>query len=143
MIRLEKITVRELRKIISLSYENDLELFEKYHIVKGFENCVNSTMALIEEMILLKPLENYSVIYKGKKIGYVIKYEDVLYSYAINIRYRKKKILVSFWFEVCKLMNGIFRTFLYSNNIRAKNFLIRNGMNLVKEENNIITLIKI
>lgn len=143
MIRLEKIYGSEIKKVVSISYENDSELFEKYHIVKGFENCVNSTMSLIEEMMNIKPLENYKVIYKSKIIGYVIKYEDVLYSYAINIKYRKKKILINFWAEICKLMNGIFRTFLYSNNKRAKKFLERNGMKMVNENNNILTLIKI
>src|SRR5882672_8611321 len=103
MIKLVKISIDELKQYVTIAYENDSDLFDKYHIGKfNLEQCVESTMAMIKEMCLYKEVNHYAVMYKNKSIGYVDIFENYLYSYGIAIAFRKKKILVEWWDEVRK-----------------------------------------
>lgn len=144
MVVLEKIPFSKLKEAVDIAYEDDIELFDKYHIIKGScGECVNKTMELIKEVSEYTPMVYYHVVWNGVMIGYVCRFEDVLYSYGLNIAYRRKKILCEWWEEVGILMGGYFKTFLFSNNERARDFLHRNGCKTVAEKDNILTLIKL
>lgn len=143
MIRLVKISKPELLESVAISYEGDNDLFEKYHIAQmDFMNCVVATMGMILDTAKEKDLTYYTVMYNKNKIGYVVVFEDFLYSYGINIKFRKKNILISWWAEVVKIMKGKFITMLYLNNERAISFLKKQHMVVMQEdkENNYITL---
>jgi hypothetical protein len=142
MIRIVKIAFGQLWRLVELSYENDQDLFEKYHLrVMGFEDCVKSTMGLIEEVAKTKDLIYYKIIWDNEPIGYFITYDNVLYSYAVAVRYRKMIILTRWWEEIKKMMPPLFATGLYENNTRAIEFLEKQGMIVSERRDNIVTLL--
>lgn len=143
LIELVQIPVSQIKEAVWIAYEDDIELMDKYHILPAsHEDCVLMTVGLIEDASNEKPMENYNVLWNNVLIGYTCKYEDVLYSYGLNIAYRRKSILHDWWGAVEKMMGDNFKTYLYSNNSRAKDFLERNGLTTINEENNILELIK-
>lgn len=142
MITLKKISKYQVKPLIALSYEEDTELFDKYHLSKmEHSECVESTMGLIEGASKEKELTYYKVLFQKKPIGYIITCPNVLYSYAIAVKFRKKAILVEWWKAVKGLFNGIFATGLYENNTRAILFLQRQGMVIAEKNGNLVTLL--
>lgn len=144
MVTLTKISKPELIKAVSIAYEGDHELFEKYHIGKmNFMQCVFSTMDMIRDCAEERELRYYKAIYKKQPIGYVVCFDEFLYSYGINIKFRKKDILIEWWEEVKKIMGGKFMTMLYENNLRAIEFLKKQKMEVFMEDkdNHSVTLI--
>lgn len=142
MIKLIKISKYQVRPLVEISYEGDADLFDKYHLSKmEFSGCVDSTMELIEGASREKVLTYYKVLLQKKPIGYVITCPNVLYSYAIAVKYRKKKILMEWWGAVKSLFSGVFATGLYENNTRAILFLQRQGMIIVEKNGNLVTLL--
>ena len=144
MVTLVKISKPELLESVAISYEGDNDLFLKYHIAPmDFMNCVMATMGMILDTAKEKELRYYTVIYKKKKIGYVVEFDDFLYSYGINIKFRKKDILIAWWREVSRVMGGKFMTMLYLNNTRCITHLRKQGFEIFQEDklNNCVTLI--
>lgn len=144
MIRIKKISINELPEIVKFSYENDSELFEKYFgLAKNFMGCVNSQLAMIYEMAERKKLSYYKVVFQDKTIGYFVIFDGVLYSFAINIRYRKKDILQKWWQLMKSKLGNKFACYLYEWNERAINFLLKNGMKIYDkdEESKTVALI--
>ena len=144
MVSLVKISKPELIKMISVAYEGDTELFDKYHVGKmGFMDCVFSTMDMIRDCAVERELRYYKVVYQKIGIGYVVEFDDFLYSYGINIKYRKKPILIAWWNAVRSIMGNNFMTMLYENNIRAIEHLKLQGFEVLIEdkENHSVTLV--
>lgn len=142
MIELVPIEFKDIRALVELSYKGDQELFEKYHIrPMPFEDCVEKTVEMIQEIGGLVGMQYFSVSYKGKPIGYVAKFDHFLYSYAIGIKYRKARILKEWWNKTIIIMGAFFKTALYENNHRAIAFLINNGMRVVGKKGNVVTFI--
>lgn len=144
MITLVKISKPELIKVVAISYEGDQELFDKYHIGKmDFKSCVFSTMEMIRDAALEKELRYYKVVYQKKPVGYIVEFDNFLYSFGLNIKFRKKDILAAWWIEIKKIMGGKFITMLYENNLRAIKHLERQGFVAmpVDKENHSVTLI--
>lgn len=142
MIRVAKISFGQLPRLVELAYENDQDLFDKYHLKPmGLDDCVKSTMSLIEDVAAEKKLLYYKILWQNEPIGYFIIYDNVLYSYAIGVKYRKKNILVAWWEEIKKMMPDIFATGVYENNTRAIEFLEKQGMKVAERKNNIVTLL--
>lgn len=142
MIRIKKISFGHLYGLVQLAYENDKELFEKYHLSKmNLNDCVKSTMGLIEDVAQTKDLIYYKILWNNEPIGYFITYDNILYSYAVGVRFRKKNILIAWWAEIKKLLEPIFATGLYENNTRAISFLERQGMIISERRDNIVTLL--
>ncbi len=144
MVRLVKISKPELLPNVAIAYEDDTELFDKYHIAKmGFMDCVVATMGMIMDASVEKDLRYYKVLYKNESVGYVVEFDNFLYSYGINIKFRKKDILIDWWQQVKNIMGGNFMTMLYENNSRAVQFLEKNGMETmhVDKENHSIVLV--
>jgi len=147
MIKFEKISLDELKKLIYLSCENDNELIVKYHSLNlnknksyTLEDCVSETFERIKNAEEEIGLDKYKVLYQGEDIGYVVLFEDILYSYAIAMKYRTKEILPLWWEEICNLFENEFVTMIYDNNTRCLNFLLKNNMQIVESEDNILML---
>lgn len=147
MIKFEKISLDELKKLIYLSCEGDIELAKKYHSLNldkrreyTLEECISETFERIIDAEREVGLDKYKVLYQGEEIGYIVLFEDILYSYAIGMKYRTKEILTLWWKEICNLFENEFVTMIYSNNTRCLNFLLRNNMEIVEIEENILML---
>ena len=144
MIKMNKISIMQLHDLVFLSYEGDSELMDKYHVQKfDLLGAVKSTMDMIHEMAVKYKLECYKVIYNKIPIGYVVSYEGVLYSFGINIKFRKKTILMAWWEELKRTIGWQFVCRLYRNNTRAIEFLKKQQMIEVEvnEKHNFVTLL--
>jgi hypothetical protein len=104
---------------------------------------VNGELLNIYQMAENRRLCYYKVIYQKKPIGYFVIFENTLYSFGINIKYRKKDILLSWWQQLKKTLKKGFNCYLDEQNERAINFLEKNNMKVVEkdEEHKIVTLI--
>lgn len=145
MVTLKKISVGELPNLVQIAFKGDEELFNKYYQFKMDEmGCVNTTLLKIYETAKLKKLNYYKVVYSQKPIGFVVYFDNLLYSFGIELKHRKKDILLHWWDKITKTMPKQFACMLYAHNERAINFLKRNGMEVMDEnaEENIITLVK-
>ncbi len=142
MITVKKISKTKLPELVALSYKDDQELFDKYHIAKlNFDGAVVSTLGLIHDASQKMILNYYKVIYKQQPIGYFVTFEGCLYSFGIAIKFRIKDVLIG-WFEsVKKVLGNHFRALLYENNTRAIDHLKKQGMKIFNIENNVVTLI--
>ncbi len=145
MITLEKITIFELPNLVAIAYEDDKDLFDKYHVAKmNMDDCVDSTLMMIEQTGRGEKMDYFGVKFKDEFIGYLVILPKILYSFGINIKYRKKEILMSFWESIKDILNDSFICMLYPNNTRAINWLKKNKMIIVDEvREDCVTLLNI
>jgi hypothetical protein len=101
------------------------------------------TMEMIRDASKVKKLSYYKAVYKQIPIGYVVLFNDCLYSFGINKKYRKKEILIDWWSSVRSLMGKNFFTALYKNNERAINFLVKQGMVATEYEDGSVLLVNV
>lgn len=145
MTELKTILPTELLQYITLSYFEDYKLFELYHI-RQFDTCMEAceaTALMIAEAHTQVDLSYYKVVWNGQEIGYTVTFENCLYAFGINIRFRQAVILKEWMEAVKKVMPDRFMCHLYSNNIRAIKFLQKNKFYIIEEnkERNFVSLI--
>lgn len=145
MIEIKKISLYELPPLIKISYENDLELFEKYHIRPNMKlaECVSETFGMIKESSKLCDLTYYKILSKKQPIGFFITTYKRLYSFGIGMKFRRKAILSAWWVMVKTVLGDEFICSLYENNTRAISFLEKQGMEIAEKRalDNSITLL--
>lgn len=145
MITVKKISVNELPKLIRTSYEGDSELLATQHVTpfENIDEATSMTYSMIKQMATEKKLTHYKVIYRKKVIGYFSNFDNYLFSFGINKKYRNKDVLVDWWQHVVKSLGKNFLCILYPHQSKAISFLKKNGMIVaeVDKENNSIILI--
>ena len=145
MISFCEIQFDDLKTLIELGFGDDPDLMEKYQqLPTDFEVTVQRNLDNIREMGDHLPLIYYKVLWGDEVIGFtVLEFSNsILYSFGINIKFRKKEIVTA-WIEgVSKLFGGSFQCVLWDKNERAINFLIRNGMKPFKRDGKNTFLIK-
>ncbi len=135
MVKLVPISFQDLRPFISLAFEGDTELLEKYHVSPGdLEHCVEHTLLAIEGNFrhFNEKMEFYAIISNNEIAGYtvIIRHEfgiDELYSFGVNMKYRTKNVLISWVCCTGAKIRGPFYIVLWSKNTRAIDFFERNG----------------
>lgn len=135
MIKLIPITISALTYYVRLSFEGDNDLLKKYHISPGdLEHCVEHTMNFIKENYEYygEDMNIFVVLMDTKVIGYTItikneKAPNELYSFGINIKYRKKDILKGWIEKVKEFLGNHYYIVLWSKNTRAIDFFEKNG----------------
>lgn len=148
MITIKKISKTEIPTLVEMSYVGDDELIEKYHhlCLEGKptrELAVIATLHRIHEASKEVKLQYYKVIYQKKPIGYFITFDNVLYSFCINKKYRNKENLQGWFAQVKKTLGKTFQCVLSTHNTRAIDHLIKQGMKRYKdnEEDGVTTLV--
>jgi hypothetical protein len=88
-------------------------------------------------------LDYYKVIYQKKPIGYFVTFDNFLYSFSINKKYRNKENLIGWFTQVKKVLGTPFQCVLYQNNTKAIDHLIKQGMVKYKDndEDRVTTLV--
>lgn len=145
MVKLVEISGRELYPLIRIAYQEDYELFAQFHIkvFDTLEDAIGSTLWMIAEMSKEKELKYYMVAIDGHPIGYMVTFDNFLYSFGINIQRRIPAILTDWMEQVRLLFNSDIYAALYNNNKRAIQFLKKFGFCIVGEnkEHNFVTLV--
>lgn len=145
MITIKKISLYELIPMIRLSYENDRDVMEKFHIRPNMElkECVDSTFDMIRDSSKLCQLAYYKIMTQKQPVGFFITAYKRLYSFGVGIKFRRKDILTGWWVYVREVLGNEFVCSLYKNNTRAIAFLEKQGMRIAEErkEDNSVTLL--
>lgn len=144
MVTLKKVSKTELVSLVEIAYKNDDDLFEKYHVQKcNFEWAVISTLGMVHELSKERKVNYYKVIFKKEAIGYVVTFDNFLYSFGVAIKYRSKEVLSNYWKAIKEVLPKNFLSSLYINNERAINWLKKCGMKEVKinDNSNMVTFI--
>lgn len=124
---------------VKSAFRDDKELMSKYHVLApcSFEEGVKKTQDdIAAELPLLGDMAQcYQVIHSGMVIGYTIiarhqGLDPELYSFGINIKYRKKFILQSWIEQVKKICGGSLYVVLWDKNERAINFFKKNNFSI-------------
>lgn len=145
MIELVEIMIFELRGFVEAAYEGDDDLLTDYHIrPMTYEEAVEETLAMISITSVGITMRYFGVLMDGDKIGYLVTFENNLYSFSINIDYRCKSVLTEFWEHIVGVLGDSFICMLYPNNTRAINWLSRCGMIEIEDvEPDCVTLLKV
>lgn len=139
-INLIPIELHQVRDYVKRAFENDIELLERYHISPGtLDHCVDHTMDFINRNVdhYKGDMKLFAVQFGGIIIGYTIliqneKTPNELYSFGININYRKPEILKAWLKEIEEILGKTYFVALWSKNERAVNFFLKNEFKLDK-----------
>lgn len=129
---------------IMSAFSEDADLVDKYHCVEGtFEMCVTDTYLKIKQASSLYPMEWYNIHEGNEVIGYVVacKTYSFLYSFGINIGYRTHENMEKYFDKMSSLFDGGFTCGLWAKNSRAIEYLMKNGMKINNQEQDIVQLI--
>jgi len=134
------ILYEDLLKAIKIAFEGDNDIFKFYDPNENPKNIKD-----IVEDIGSKILEYEGGIYRGvyddkNLVGYFVYIDNVLISFALNIKYRVKEWL-DFLYESIKKELGLFICCLWNTNKRAIKWLQKNNMKINYFDNNITELI--
>jgi len=133
-------TDEELYDGIWVAFHMDDALIEKYHILdnSSFLECVNDTYVTIKDATEKTICQWYHILIDETLIGYFVasKTYSFLFSFGINIEYRKPDVLEHWFSYVSCLLGEQFTCALWAKNLRAIEFLKRNGMKLYEEKEN-------
>jgi hypothetical protein len=128
---------------IYMAFLYDDELVNQYHIVNDdIEKCVKDTYNKILIESKSSELRWYSVNDDNDALmGFLIVSLSygVLYSFGLNINYRKEHAK-EFFDNIKELLNNNFGCGLWTKNTRTIKYLIRNGMQIVRKERDITIL---
>lgn len=134
MIELIKISIFELRNLVEIAYTGDSDLLDKYW-GDGYslQEAIDANLQQIEKIKNIveesgKKMSFYAVLWEGEEIGYVAFFPNNLYSFSININYRKQNILSEYWEAIKKVIGNSFVSQLFPQNTRAINWLKKCGM---------------
>lgn len=147
MIRLEPIDKSVLWPHIFVAFQHDNELLERIHIAapgSAMELASHTCNCVIEQLTMGNCPEYYAVMFNKKPIGFTVigrKPCNRMYSFGININYRKKEILLT-WLNLVKALfhNESFGVPLYNKNERAISFFRRNKFEYEQTGKNFIIL---
>jgi hypothetical protein len=133
MVRTKQIPLNELPPLIRLSYEGDNELWETQHAIPfdNIDDAVGLTCHMIEQMAVEKDLSAYKIIWQKKDVGYFVVFDQFLFSFGVNINFRKKDLLIGWWGWVKKYLKNNVLCILYPHQNRALGFLQKNGMKII------------
>lgn len=138
---LKAVQYEKLKPSIKVVFEHDKDIFKYYDPtveVSTIDHIVSDIFRKIGEYE--GELKIYSVYEKSELIGYIVARENRLISFGLAVKYRFRKYLNNF-FQVIKGMLGKdFYCLLWTRNIRAAKWLLKNGMKETFYDNNIIKL---
>lgn len=130
-VKLERISSEELRMAIRKSYEDDAEM-RSIHILNGasLDEMVDYTWHQNVDDLGKAALKFYKVVADGIMIGHttlLLEPEKILFTFGINIHYRKKEILLSWLKAVDRHLGHKYILTIREGNERALRFFERNG----------------
>jgi hypothetical protein len=146
MLEVEQVTITELKKYIEIAFEGDEEFFKYYDkcvLVNSYSDISNHNYFLLKEYAELG-LKNFSykVTLNNIPIGFIFitKNPNLLVSFSISKNYRNKKNLIEFFDKIKNIFSQSFDCFLYKENERAINWLIKCGMQIELTDGKIVKL---
>jgi len=129
----EEIHFSELEPLVVFAFGQDPELLNKYQQIPGdFRTMVDRNMKNIGDGNAILDLTCFKIMYKDLIIGFMVIDigKNILYSFGININYRRKEILIGWVESVKSFLKGLVRCPLWNENQRAIGFMVKNGFEI-------------
>jgi hypothetical protein len=138
------VSIEELDNIVYDTLVTDSELFSKYHIqapcniYKGLQYIINS----IKEADKEYGVTVIKITYMGSyTAGFIVCFDNILYSFGINVHYRDTAAATMFWEALDKFFEGKpFFCTLHNRNTRAIKFLEKWEGSILNIDNNTTTI---
>ena len=141
MVTISRITKKKANKLIEFSFLGDTDLVEQYHAVNdNMQDSILHTIERIDICSMAYELKFYKVEVDNESAGFFVIGDNFLYSFGLNIRFRKKDILLQWWAMVCAELKPNFICMMNKKNTRGINFLKKQGMIVISNGNEILTL---
>lgn len=132
---IKEINIDELSEYVFNALLDDDEIVKYYDkkcdMHTPFE-CVENLVNKIRKFYTYSFMAGIEI--NGQKEGYFVWDDNILISFSISPKYRNKETLSIFWREIKKRLGKEFHCMLYSHNIRAIEFLQKNGMKIMYDE---------
>ena len=149
MIVVRAVNILKIEDYIKCAWEGDSELDKFYDRSlqrRTLEGMVKDTSRKIRDMMELdEQLSLLGIEFESKSIGFIVLSEklSMLYSFGINVEYRKKDILSSIFNYIKAKLKYEFYSVMYEYNTRAIKWLCSCGLEidpLLKPSHNTIYL---
>lgn len=144
MIHFEEITFKDLKPLVELGFGDDPELIETQQQFKTpLPVTIQRNLENIKNAESVFKFNYYRVKWSKKIIGFTVlsKKEGLLFSFGINIKFRKKEILIQWFRKTSELLGHFFACILWNQNFRAINFLKKQGMSVIDVNEDSCTLV--
>ena len=141
MVTISRTTKRKSNKLIEIAFLGDTDLIEKYHAVNdNMQDSVLHTIERIDICSMAYELTFYKVEVDGESAGFFVTGDNFLYSFGLNLRFRKKEVLQQWWAMICRELKPNFICMMNKKNTRGIDFLKKQGMFVISNGNEILTL---
>ncbi len=138
---LKAIEYEKIKPSIRVAFEKDKDIFKYYDPAVSVENIDQIVDDIYRKIGEYEgELKIYSVCEKNNLVGYIVGRDDRLISFGLSVEYRFRKYLNNFFQVIKGLLGNNFYCLLWSRNIRAAKWLIKNGMKETFYDNQIIKL---
>lgn len=145
MIIFETVKYSDLWEYVELGFGDDPELLEKYQQYDTpFRQTVERNMRNIwDAQGAGFNFKFFKIIMADVAIGFTVidQDTDMLFSFGINRKFRNQMITTAWFTEVRKLLTSHFTCVLWNQNVRAIRFLNRNGMAVLRHNDETTTLV--
>jgi len=136
----------QLESAVRVTFENDKEIFKFYDkkaVVTNLDELGSDVAKKLKEYAdVFQDTEFKIVVDKNKTVGYIVFKEETLISFGLAFEYRQRKYLNEFFSLIKKELRGRFIVMLWSRNIRAVKWLMKNGLKILDTNPETTTLIK-
>jgi hypothetical protein len=136
----------QLKEAIRIAFMGDNDIYSLYDPSVEVKNVDEIVVDIIKKVDTHPEIVTKGIYEKNQLIGYIIYNRVALISFALNINYRLRKYLREFFALIRKEIKGKFNCFLWSKNVRAIKFLVKNGMDIQTETiygGNLLTALKL
>lgn len=138
----KSISYEELKKAIDAAFEDDHEIVGMYDPSQNVSNLSEVSDNIYKKLFELKDIVECKGVYSEKKlIGYYVFIDSLLISFALNKELRVPQHLNGFFKLIKKDLGDLFVCRLWDSNMRGIKWLVKNDMQIVDIEKNIVTLI--
>jgi len=135
-----KITIGELEMAVRIAFDGDEKIYEMYDHSAVVSNIDEIAVDVIRKVKEFEKAELYGVYEKNKIVGYFVCEPLKLISFALTPSFRTRSYLNEFFTMIRKTIKNKFTCFLWSRNIRAVKWLMKNGMEIYDSNPHITTL---
>jgi len=145
MIIFEPIKYSELWEFVELGFGDDEKLMDKYQQYNTpFKETVERNMRNIwDAMSAGFNFKFFKIVMGEVVIGFTVLDQDtdMLFSFGINRKFRNQMITTAWFTQVRKFLTEHFTCVLWNQNVRAIRFLNRNGMTVLRHNDETTTLV--
>lgn len=134
------ITYKQLEQAIKIAFNGDEDIFKYYDSSSKVETVEDIAIDIIKKIQTHDEIVIKGVYDKNKLVGFYVIARRLLISFSLSVSYRVRKYLNEFWSLIREEFKGVFKCYLWTDNVRAIKFLIKHGMRVTNYNNTLTEL---